>query len=149
MRFISASMGPHFFKCGKNESEAGLGGFWPCFNGAALFQVRKVHRRLYVRFPRHSFNGAALFQVRKVTIVNISLPFTSGASMGPHFFKCGKWHSINRVAMKTRASMGPHFFKCGKTPRYPRYPRYPPASMGPHFFKCGKLASGVASALRK
>ena len=83
-------MGPHFFKCGKRSgtNASSVTGFG--FNGAALFQVRKVQvireqgfraaslqwgrtfssaersdtffRPLYDRLR---FNGAALFQVRK------------------------------------------------------------------------------------
>ena len=62
----SASMGPHFFKCG-NQSERAQRVFKPTgFNGAALFQVRKRDNGAMAGMrlsPR--FNGAALFQVRK------------------------------------------------------------------------------------
>ena len=37
-----SSMGPHFFKCGKIVPSGRLNGFRIFFNGAALFQVRKV-----------------------------------------------------------------------------------------------------------
>ena len=89
-------MGPHFFKCGKNVDD-GFGDENPdmlqwgrtfssaeslswgrtlqpliCarFNGAALFQVRKVERHVFVEQIAHCFNGAALFQVRKVVEVD-------------------------------------------------------------------------------
>ena len=88
----SASMGPHSFKCGKLVC-AGLCFLSPpaCFNGAALFQVRKAvgplatpNTHLSLQWGRtlssaesivgsvpyllafSRFNGAALFQVRKV-----------------------------------------------------------------------------------
>ena len=69
------------------------------------------------------------------------------ASMGPHFFKCGKrisgWKNIGQF----KASMGPHFFKCGK--KSGRDNSRPPtrASMGPHFFKCGKVWISLPSSL--
>ena len=61
-----------------------------------------------------SFNGAALFQVRKV-IQLAGFPFgNASASMGPHFFKCGKRVGAQSHHPPAVASMGPHFFKCGK-----------------------------------
>ena len=111
-----ASMGPHFFKCGKQRS------VWrsllpkTCFNGAALFQVRKVPECI-TPLPQdfRSFNGAALFQVRKVVSNACAYNAASCASMGPHFFKCGKNLDFATVAAEDlSASMGPHFFKCGK-----------------------------------
>ena len=58
-------MGPHFFKCG---NEAPFHAYSPqlfCFNGAALFQVRKCSHLATGRQSLACFNGAALFQVRK------------------------------------------------------------------------------------
>ena len=134
----SASMGPHFFKCGKRTRLRKYGALTARFNGAALFQVRKVlfttlriacqqrlqwgrtfssaeSAALMRRFNLvvSSFNGAALFQVRKDRESSVP-PQTAPASMGPHFFKCGKMYSCFKVAYSANASMGPHFFKCGK-----------------------------------
>ena len=61
-----ASMGPHFFKCGKS-----------------IDQKNKLR-------VRARFNGAALFQVRKVCVTATCDKAVTLASMGPHFFKCGK-----------------------------------------------------------
>ena len=86
-----ASMGPHSFKCGKFNLRSSICGVRSCFNGAALFQVRKAELRpLNSARPKKlqwgrtlssaessagvdgtdpvevRFNGAALFQVRKV-----------------------------------------------------------------------------------
>ena len=58
-------MGPHFFKCGKQISAKAEGAGWKCFNGAALFQVRKAFLNPLFRQMNACFNGAALFQVRK------------------------------------------------------------------------------------
>ena len=60
-------MGPHSFKCGKSIGCRLADAIGKSFNGAALFQVRKVPpplAPLIIDFP--CFNGAALFQVRKV-----------------------------------------------------------------------------------
>ena len=110
-----ASMGPHFFKCGKHFFKGFNGDalfqlqwgrtfssaeshparrlpFWECisFNGAALFQVRKAGRCAEPSSARRSFNGAALFQVRKDKERKPAGTRPISASMGPHFFKCGK-----------------------------------------------------------
>ena len=86
----AASMGPHFFKCGKKWTK---------------------RRRLLAAI---SFNGAALFQVRKGSQSWEGAEGEDGASMGPHFFKCGKQCSFCWRFIGGYASMGPHFFKCGK-----------------------------------
>ena len=91
-----ASMGPHFFKCGKHPRTRRQSRRRACFNGAALFQVRKViicagilgqhvalqwgrtfssaeRRHLPLQGggqPPPRFNGAALFQVRKAHDTN-------------------------------------------------------------------------------
>ena len=109
------------------------------FNGAALFQVRK-ELRFFAGFYAidglqwgRTFSSAESFAGRWKTIVKWSKlqwgrtfssaersPFTKAAvadlpaSMGPHFFKCGKVDGINHRAERSLASMGPHFFKCGK-----------------------------------
>ena len=71
-----ASMGPHFFKCGKQDWKYSDAPIFYCFNGAALFQVRKVS------------------QFRLVTVGMFE------ASMGPHFFKCGK-HKMRSASFDT------------------------------------------------
>ena len=86
----AASMGPHFFKCGKKSDLEGTSARILGFNGAALFQVRKGWRKAK----------------EKLGFLN--------ASMGPHFFKCGKRTLRYGLLAEAMASMGPHFFKCGK-----------------------------------
>ena len=91
-------MGPHFFKCGKGTTvmlvmASPVRGF----NGAALFQVRKVHNGLSNHDTGGGFNGAALFQVRKGNLDTACFYNTQIASMGPHFFKCGKWIRTAKV----------------------------------------------------
>ena len=163
----AASMGPHFFKCGKQSRRSRPRNDESGFNGAALFQVRKAINlagtksttgrlqwgRTFSSAERQTdeftanggrvgFNGAALFQVRKG---RAALASGKGlwASMGPHFFKCGKGGGSSGSMMKYSASMGPHFFKCGKPVASTSRRNRRRASMGPHFFKCGKDAGQV------
>ena len=63
---LLASMGPHFFKCGKRLWQHVGRSHSTCFNGAALFQVRKELASARPDPSVLGFNGAALFQVRKV-----------------------------------------------------------------------------------
>ena len=100
-RRLPASMGPHFFKCGKDE-ERRLGEVssfalqWGrTFSSADSCSVGK--ERL---FGWQGFNGAALFQVRKVHRTTQHHHQTRPASMGPHFFKCGKpgWQTDTMIA---------------------------------------------------
>ena len=137
-RVALASMGPHFFKCGNACFLRFLWYAIYCFNGAALFQVRKLRHLNYNENSfKCCFNGAALFQVRKLMKRTPSTSITSVASMGPHFFKCGNQSSAAPVKQRGKASMGPHFFKCGNFFFRLRTPPENRASMGPHFFKCG------------
>ena len=137
------------------------------FNGAALFQVRKKDCGVCGGCQAECFNGAALFQVRKTQVdentagkfveLQWGRTFSSAekpptlvgfqksliASMGPHFFKCGKNCARIQHGLTDGASMGPHFFKCGKVGGWQINRLAVGASMGPHFFKCGKrLAVG-------
>ena len=134
-----------------------------CFNGAALFQVRKAQ---YIRTPRA--REAALQWGRTLSSAEsfgaaLCFPLNALASMGPHSFKCGKRRlRRQRAGILLRASMGPHSFKCGKLVGAPQRrrgallqwgrtlssaerlkrrgeePELSAASMGPHSFKCGK-----------
>ena len=89
-QFLLASMGPHSFKCGSVKRTESPTSTSFCFNGAALFQVRKF----------------ICFQAQKKK--------PTGASMGPHSFKCGSFSYLTLFSVSYRlASMGPHSFKCG------------------------------------
>ena len=136
---IRASMGPHFFKCGKPGNHWRVPDDNMSFNGAALFQVRKVIPAAFPFFAKQSFNGAALFQVRK----EISKPLWSAWRFrfnGAALFQVRKEVDlVDRLLELAIASMGPHFFKCGKQTGGRLLARQvDSASMGPHFFKCGK-----------
>ena len=136
-------MGPHFFKCGKQSKEVWIS-VWISllFNGAALFQVRKVQRGLdslpavFISsmgphffkcgktsppFPKNScgilFNGAALFQVRKAIIAPQPLKF-GFVFNGAALFQVRKASELRfGFPFRLDSSMGPHFFKCGKPNR--------------------------------
>ena len=87
----STSIEPHFFKCGKIHLSLPLQKLDRCFNGAALFQVRK--------------DGVA---------VQGDLPGV--ASMGPHFFKCGKSPRQANQCLKRHCFNGAALFQVRKAP---------------------------------
>ena len=88
----SASMGPHFFKCGKLEPPRLRGRKNLCFNGAALFQVRKSLNQCF------------------------DCSHNRKASMGPHFFKCGKLgHESNHCGQRRRLQWGRTFSSAENT----------------------------------
>ena len=110
------------------------------------------------------FNGAALFQVRKAPSQSHHPAIDSAASMGPHFFKCGKslarnqrreerfmlqWgRTFSSAERKPNEEMranrtaglqwGRTFSSAESAAAEAAKPTIVAASMGPHFFKCGK-----------
>ncbi len=134
-------MGPHSFKCGKQTIEARIWSLRRCFNGAALFQVRKAKNLTTSRNDDMVLQWGRTLSSAERTVNREPGPTTVRASMGPHSFKCGKFtpkqyqaltelllqwgrtlssaESLDQrwiVAFATTASMGPHSFKCGKVP---------------------------------
>ena len=134
-----ASMGPHSFKCGKACRLPIIQAASNCFNGAALFQVRKAGYTLppnalkkiasmgphsfkcgkpfllgFLFIMQTCFNGAALFQVRKenrmLILCQLGLSFNGAALFQVRKAACSSIHWRSLVG----ASMGPHSFKCGK-----------------------------------
>ena len=186
-----ASMGPHSFKCGStiamvillcilfglqwgrtlSSAEvrrvcSGISRIIPGFNGAALFQVRKLRQHRPPQQCPTSFNGAALFQVRKSIQGKNAWPIWqsfNGAALFQvrkyehHQYRPPKRTSFNGAALfqvrkfvrpfspgiSARASMGPHSFKCGSTRRNLKPLGGLDASMGPHSFKCGSIDANV------
>ena len=130
-------MGPHFFKCGKvltalqskpirvlqwgrtfSSAESGKTIYsrielkplqWGrTFSSAESFSnFFRIQPTLQLQWGR-TFSSAE----RRPLLVFQS--FVSVASMGPHFFKCGKGLKRLDKDCASCASMGPHFFKCGK-----------------------------------
>ena len=114
---VLSSMGPHFFKCGKKRRLGNLPAAYKSSMGPHFFKCGKKGDRPRYDFAISVFNGAALFQVRKE---HAWMPLHVGSlfsSMGPHFFKCGKNSSSSSFSAGECSSMGPHFFKCGKRGR--------------------------------
>ena len=134
-----ASMGPHSFKCGSCFSIFIPCLFVLCFNGAALFQVRKLappaesptqraelqwgrtlssaEVRGYIHhndLPAECFNGAALFQVRKSPNRQTASQRSSGASMGPHSFKCGSEDFEGKIRELLKGFNGAALFQVRK-----------------------------------
>ena len=83
-------MGPHFFKCGKVDGGRQCAPSMLCFNGAALFQVRKAGG---IKAKR---NGQRF------------------ASMGPHFFKCGKLTEDGKRELESQGFNGAALFQVRK-----------------------------------
>ena len=132
-------MGPHSFKCGSYLAKPQLSCKKSCFNGAALFQVRKCARSTEStdRIPR--FNGAALFQVRKSFLNEKSRNRKLGLQWGRTLSSAEVAISPPVASPPANASMGPHSFKCGSSYRRRQTPPRQMASMGPHSFKCGSM----------
>ena len=139
-----------------------------CFNGAALFQVRKFlhigrfgHQASRASMGPHffkcgnclcptsfsvvvnRFNGAALFQVRKSSkYLALGTNRCAGLQWGRTFSSAEIGAVRFECSKWTLASMGPHFFKCGNIQSTDSLlGSYFRASMGPHFFKCGNLCN--------
>ncbi len=86
------------------------------------------------------FNGAALFQVRKGIDAHYRHRHEDMASMGPHSFKCGKQIPHTLGTSRIEGFNGAALFQVRKAPFYPTKYQLPnSASMGPHSFKCGKV----------
>ncbi len=69
-----ASMGPRSFNRGKFPLVFHAGHRSPSFNGASVFQPRKVLPTLYILTVSSRFNGASVFQPRKGDHPLLSLP---------------------------------------------------------------------------
>ena len=102
------------------------------FNGASLFQVRKGLEIITFQTSKQKLQWGRTFSSAERPLILAARERGKWASMGPHFFKCGKertawlqWgRTFSSAERSTRICVGWPFKK---------------ASMGPHFFKCGKL----------
>ena len=106
-------MGPHSFKCGSAGILHTFSGIFPCFNGAALFQVRKFHIQRIPSVKLPCFNGAALFQVRKFEYFKDIVNQNPMLQWGRTLSSAEVSQSLNHHSGRSVASMGPHSFKCG------------------------------------
>ena len=108
-------MGPHFFKCGKGWKCTSRALTKIRFNGAALFQVRKGQSSKRASWQSSKrFNGAALFQVRKATALKQIAVEQEELQWGRTFSSAERPDESIKAKNVWSASMGPHFFKCGK-----------------------------------
>ena len=107
-------MGPHFFKCGKLRLRLLAIASYSRFNGAALFQVRKVGQSIIRRANPNglqwgrTFSSAESEDETKALIAKIELQW------GRTFSSAESLISLLLGSRFDSASMGPHFFKCGK-----------------------------------
>ena len=108
-----ASMGPHSFKCGSNTNMKISVNTLRASMGPHSFKCGSPHRRPLSQATPTCFNGAALFQVRKLGGGWVRAASSAAASMGPHSFKCGSSGAVSLKLLGNLASMGPHSFKCG------------------------------------
>ena len=110
-----ASMGPHFFKCGnQNLSHKFVPNKklqWGRTFSSAENRRQTRHHRASI-----SFNGAALFQVRKNQRNTHGRFGVARLQWGRTFSSAEKRQEVRHVpCFRGPASMGPHFFKCGKS----------------------------------
>ena len=135
-----ASMGPHFFKCGKGNVEEYVPESVRRFNGAALFQVRKAMRTTTANTAKAMLQwGRTFSSAERFDSAEEARSYAETASMGPHFFKCGKNGSRSDTASPSNGFNGAALFQVRKDPvEMGVDPTQTKASMGPHFFKCGK-----------
>ena len=112
-RIIRTSMGPHFFKCGNSADFCSFSNIPSDFNGAALFQVRKLPEPPPEKTAKTALQWGRTFSSAEIQLANSLRHPLSCTSMGPHFFKCGNNNTTVLYGDGTWTSMGPHFFKCG------------------------------------
>ena len=132
-------MGPHFFKCGKLTLLDLSLILYLRFNGAALFQVRKADDLampltaiLELQWGRTFSSAESRSRMHQDNQTKI-------ASMGPHFFKCGKLTLLDLSLILYLRFNGAALFQVRKVLKiWSRRNYFIRASMGPHFFKCGK-----------
>ena len=118
-------MGPHFFKCGKDKGPRNRRAPNRGFNGAALFQVRKVDfRGGGAEAKKKGFNGAALFQVRKE---HLGLLYRSRASRfnGAALFQVRKEPRKKKEGAESKALQWGRTFSSAERIRSPSPSRRP------------------------
>ena len=136
-------MGPHSSKCGKTTSSVSGGRGCPHFNGAALFQVRKVDISRKIMKSRNHFNGAALFQVRKVPTPCKFLVRALRLQWGRTLSSAESWTFREFIFIFLKYFNGAALFQVRKASlRRESQAKPSQTSMGPHSFKCGKLSLG-------
>ena len=108
-------MGPQSFDCGNSDVRSTDCSHPECFNGAAVFRLRKLE--------------------------NCDAIVVRGnyASMGPQSCDCGNRRKLSSTSDVESASMGPQSFDCGNLAGSQRQASRATASMGPQSCDCGNL----------
>ena len=133
-------MGPRFFNRGKQAGLQHVGHLVPRFNGASVFQPRKVEYHKMRSLSESRFNGASVFQPRKDRRslprqgVGSGLQWGLGFSTEERAMTFGKFKDQPMLQwglgfsteesrgitgdgpVDATASMGPRFFNRGKRP---------------------------------
>ena len=165
VRVRFASMGPHFFKCGKKGAKTHEQHIKKRFNGAALFQVRKAKIMKPFAHLVSSLQWGRTFSSAERPGSGILYGAPGSLQWGRTFSSAERQRQEGDWNIRRIASMGPHFFKCGKAKFVSYWTKKKSllqwgrtfssaerfcvggfggvagvASMGPHFFKCGKTS---------
>ena len=160
-----ASMGPRFFNRGRSNWIGKSFARRRCFNGASVFQPRKViggrwffEEMIELQWglgfsteegsPRPApigslcagFNGASVFQPRKALSCLCETFSHSEASMGPRFFNRGREHQVDGGAAVVAGFNGASVFqpRKGSKRSVRQEHKTTRASMGPRFFNRGR-----------
>ena len=130
-------MGPRFFNRGKYEMSHDAAFTLIGFNGAAVFQPRKVGDRSRSGPGHDSFNGAAVFQPRKGILAAFEPPQFVRLQWGRGFSTAERCLPA-RLRCRTRRFNGAAVFQPRKASFPELFAALCEASMGPRFFNRGK-----------
>ena len=133
-----ASMGPHFFKCGKGSNTTLVPAWTPCFNGAALFQVRKGRPIFSLLIIGNLLQWGRTFSSAESGSRRDVGAGWRRASMGPHFFKCGKPNITVRGGVHPARFNGAALFQVRKDPEKPPTKLQIPSFNGAALFQVRK-----------
>ena len=111
---ILASMGPHSFKCGKRGCPRQNKQINRASMGPHSFKCGKRRLGFVAVLAQIGFNGAALFQVRKVIDLESAKKSPARLQWGRTLSSAERAESKANWQDRSYASMGPHSFKCGK-----------------------------------
>ncbi len=134
-----ASMGPRSFNRGRSRPADTVGMFSSSFNGASVFQPRKVARReLQAIRPAMLQWGLGLSTEEGGDLVGRILNAVD-ASMGPRSFNRGRLRGAVQGGCGCIASMGPRSFNRGRDCTETAAQNIEGASMGPRSFNRGRV----------
>ena len=135
-----ASMGPRFFNRGNDPPATEARQLRGRFNGAAVFQPRKLQGRLLRRAGHLASMGPRFFNRGNAAMSRLSQKARSSLQWGRGFSTAETCTSLPSRTTCVVASMGPRFFNRGNAGYEVLKRVYVPASMGPRFFNRGNSA---------